>query len=94
MFNNKFFWYFILMPGAILGWLFIIFGVVFPIGDETVRTFWLTVTCIWVITHPLELIWSIPICRKAGINTGIIILKTLLFGFTWWLPVKMGVLKK
>jgi uncharacterized protein YhhL (DUF1145 family) len=83
-----------MMPGAILGWLFIIFGVVFPIGDETVRTFWLAITCMWVIVHPLELILSIPIGKKAGIPTGTTVLNTLLFGFTWWLPVKMGVLNK
>ena len=94
MFNNKLFWYFFMMPGAILGWLFIIFGVVFPIGNETIRTFWLAITCIWGIGHPLELISSIPIGKKAGIPTGVTVLKTLLFGFTWWLPVKMGVLNK
>lgn len=94
MFNNKLFWYFFMMPGAILGWLFIFFGVVFPIADGTVRTIWLVITCIWVIGHPLEMILSIPIGKKAGINAGTSILKTMLFGFTWWLPVKMGILGK
>ena len=83
-----------MMPGAILGWLFIIGGVVCPIVNETVRMLWLVITCIWVITHPLELILSIPIGKKAGISTDTTVLKTLLFGFTWWLPVKMGVLDK
>ena len=94
MFSNKMFWYFFMMPGAILGWLFIIGGVICPIVNETVRMLWLVITCIWVITHPLELILSIPIGKKAGISTGTTVLKTLLFGFTWWLPVKMGVLDK
>jgi hypothetical protein len=40
------------------------------------------------------LILSIPIGKKAGISTGTTVLKTLLFGFTWWLPVKMGVIDK
>jgi uncharacterized protein YhhL (DUF1145 family) len=94
MFKKKIFWYLFMMPGAILGWLFIIGGVVCPIGNETLRTIWLVIACIWVITHPLELILSIPIGKKAGISTGTTVLKTLLFGFTWWLPVKMGVLDK
>jgi len=94
MFKKKIFWYLFMMPGAILGWLFIIGGVVCPIANETVRMLWLAITCIWVITHPLELILSIPIGKKAGISTATTVLKTLLFGFTWWLPVKMGVLDK
>jgi len=83
-----------MMPGAILGWIFTIFGFVCPIGNETVRMLWLVITCIWVITHPLELILSIPIGKKTGIKIGTTVLKTLLFGFTWWLPVKMGVIDK
>ena len=94
MFNNKLFWYLFLMPGAILGWLLVILGFVFPINDGTVRVLWIVMVCLWVIGHPLELITSIPIGKKAGISTGSTVLKTLLFGFTWWLPVKMGVLKK
>jgi hypothetical protein len=56
MFKKKIFWYLFMMPGAILGWLFIIVGVVCPIVNETVQMLWLVITCIWVITHPLELI--------------------------------------
>jgi len=94
MFKKKIFWYLFMMPGAILGWLFIIVGVVCPIVNETVQMLWLVITCIWVITHPLELILSMPIGKKAGISTGRTVLKTMLFGFTWWLPVKMGVIDK
>ena len=94
MFKKKIFWYLFMMPGAILGWFFAIFGFVCPIENETVRMLWLVITCILVITHPLELILSIPIGKKAGITTGTTVLKTLLFGFTWWLPVKMGILDK
>lgn len=94
MFKKKIFWYLFMMPGAILGWLFIIGGAICPTENETLRTIWLVIACILIITHPLELILSIPIGKKAGISTGITVLKTLLFGFTWWLPVKMGVLDK
>ena len=94
MFKSKIFWYLFIMPGALLGWLFIIYGFVCPINQEAVHTLWLIITGIWVITHPLELILSIPIGKKAGISTGTTIIKTLLFGFTWWVPVKMGVLDK
>jgi hypothetical protein len=94
MLKKKIFWYLFMMPGAIIGWLFIIGGAFYPIGNETLQTVWLIIACIWCIGHPLELISSIPIGKKAGISTGTTILKTLLFGFTWWLPVKMGVIEK
>jgi len=94
MFKNKLFWYFFIMPAAIIGWIFIIYGVVFPIGDETFRIFWLVIACIWIIGHPLELIVSIPIGKIAAIPAATTVLKTLLFGFTWWLPVKMKVLDR
>ncbi|KQC07061.1 MAG: hypothetical protein APR62_07085 [Smithella sp. SDB] len=94
MFNNKLFWTIFMMPGAILGWLFIIFGLLYPIENELLRKIWIIIVCIWCIGHPLELILSIPIGKKAGISTGTVFLKTMLFGFTWWLPLKLGVLDK
>ena len=94
MFKKKKIWYLFMMPGAILGWIFTIFGFVCPIENETLQTIWLVIACICCIGHPPELILSIPIGKKAGISTGTTVLKTLLFGFTWWLPVKMGVIDK
>jgi hypothetical protein len=47
----------------------------------------------WGRGYPLKLISSISIGKKAGISTDKAVLKTLLFGFTWWLPMKMGVLE-
>jgi len=94
MFNNKLFWSLFMMPGAILGWIFTIFGFVCPIENETLRILWIVVACIFCIGHPVELLTSIPIGKKAGISTGTTVLKTLIFGFTWWVPVKMGVLDK
>jgi hypothetical protein len=47
----------------------------------------------WGIGYLLKLISSISIGKKAGINTDTTVLKTLLFGFTWWLPVKVGMLE-
>lgn len=54
--------------------------------------------------HPLVLVWlvlvalhvlEIPVSLKAvgprPINVLVILGNTLLFGFTWWLPVRMGV---
>ena len=31
MLKNKMFWYFCMMPGAVAGWIFTLFGLLFPV---------------------------------------------------------------
>jgi hypothetical protein len=94
MFKNKMFWYVCMMPGGIIGWIFIIYGLINPIDNASLRTAWYAIMCIWGIGHPLELFTSIPIGKQAGVSTGMTVVKTLLFGITWWFPLKMGILDK
>ncbi len=44
--------------------------------------------------HLYELTITIPLARKKSIPTGEAITKTMLFGFTWWVPVKRGIFVK
>lgn len=90
MFNKKPFWYGT-MTVAVAAWPFIFAGAICPFGGG-LRTFWLTITLVWGISHPLELVLSVPIARKAGFSMPKTIVFTLIFGITWWLPVKLGVL--
>jgi len=53
-----------MMPGAILGWIFTIFGFACPIENEILRIFWIVVACIFCIGYPVELLTSIPIGKK------------------------------
>ena len=94
MFKSKLFWYAVLMPGSIIGWLFIVFGLVYPIGNELALLVWKFFLILLTVTHPLELFISIPIGNKAGLSTTRTVINTLLFGFTWWLPLKLGVIEK
>jgi hypothetical protein len=94
MFKNKLFWYLFMMPGAVVGWLFTFFGFLFPIQNETVKMLWIIIACTWCFGHPLELIFSIPIGKSKGIPVRTVVLKTIALGFTWWLPLKMGVTDK
>jgi hypothetical protein len=48
----------------------------------------------WVFGHPLELALSLRIGKRAGLSVFRTVLKTLAFGFTWWVPLKLGVIKK
>jgi hypothetical protein len=91
--SSRYFWY-VMMAGAIIGWLFALSGLIAPFTDETVRLIWLIVLIVWVVGHPLELPISLPIGEKAGLSKQRTVIKTILFGFTWWLPVKLGVFKE
>jgi len=89
---KKGFWY-LLMVGSLGGWIFVIKGLVTPFQNKDLKRIWLVAFCTWVLGHPLELILSIGIGRAAGLSALRTIVKTLAFGFTWWLPLKMGVMK-
>ncbi len=80
-----------LMAGSILGWLFIFWGVFFPLEDGAFKILWFCVLLGWTILHPLELAISLPIGKEKGLAPEQIFMKTMLFGFTWWLPLKLGV---
>lgn len=88
---SKLFWYGN-MGGAIAGWIFIFSGLLTPFQGG-IKMAWLTVSIIWCVAHPLELITSLPIGEKAGFSTKQTIINTLVFGITWWIPVKIGVFK-
>lgn len=90
--NSRGFWY-ILMAGSLGGWLFTIYGWLFPIEQGVLKTIWVAVALVWMVVHPLEIFITLPIGKKAGVGPVATALKTLLFGFTWWLPLKKGILE-
>ena len=88
--NNKLFWYF-LQFGAI-----ILYAVSIPFG------YWLfpgKTLYAWSIFSGLLLLHTseIAIVRKIGREKNVsllrVVVKTILFGFTWWLPLKKGIIK-
>jgi hypothetical protein len=94
MFKNERFWYGCIMPGAVAGWIFIFFGLFFPIQNEILKMAWLFVAFLWGIGHILELAVSLPIGKAKGLPVKTIVIKTIVFGITWWLPLKMGYIEK
>lgn len=44
--------------------------------------------------HTAELPTALHIAREKNIPTGLAVLKTLLLGFTWWLPLKRGIFQR
>ena len=45
-----------------------------------------------VVTHVLELPIAFAIGREKELKKGRIVFKTLIFGFTWWLPLRKGLI--
>ena len=88
--NSKMFWY-TLMAGAVFLWFATLFGgrFLFPHDRLMSWTPFLFVLAIHVAEIPL-------IIRMFRQREGfpIILMKSFLFGFTWWLPYKRGVFDK
>jgi hypothetical protein len=88
--NKQIFWKG-LMAGSVAGWLFIFWGIFFPFAFGPLRFLWWIVMPTWAILHPLELAMSLPIGKEKGLAPQRVFIKTMAFGFTWWLPLKLGV---
>jgi urea transporter len=87
--DERKFWQ-ILQAGSLAGWFYILFGAAFPFETQWLKILWWCVTPVWAIGHPLELAISLPIGREKGLKPEWAAAMTLLFGFTWWLPLKRG----
>lgn len=80
------------MAGAVAGWIFIFAGAAAHL-EGLFHTLWLIIAVLWGLGHPLELLISVPIAKKAGFSPEKTVVNTLVFGLTWWIPVKLGVFK-
>ena len=89
MLRKKGFWYF-LMSGSILLWIAVILlgFVIFPNRGGVA---WV-VLGILILIHCAEIPLSLKIAKARGLSTAPVVLKTMLFGFTWWVPLKKGVI--
>jgi len=87
MIHNKYFWY-VLMLGALVLWVFAVALIcIFPEWDYKAVLF-----IGLIILHGFEILYVFTILKK-DVSTVTIAIKTFLFGFTWWLPVKKGILQ-
>ena len=90
MLDNKMFWY-ANMVGAALAWIFLIYGLMNPFSSGMTRLVWVIVLLGWGFGHPIELSKSLPVAKKKNIPLKTAIIKTLVFGLTWWYPLERGV---
>jgi len=92
MIKSKSFWY-AQMLCSLIGWAFVITGFFIPF-DKGFHKIWLLMSAIW-LSHPLEVpAAALKIGRSRGLSLIEIFVKTTAFGFTWWLPLKKGVITR
>ena len=51
----------------------------------------LVIPGVFLLLHCAEIPVSLKIGKTKGLSTATVVANTLIFGFTWWVPVKMGV---
>ncbi len=87
--NKKVFWYF-LMTGAIALWIGAVALGICLSAQGTILG-WLLLGIIIVI-HASEIKTGLAIGNSLGLNKRRVVINTFIFGFTWWLPLKKGII--
>jgi len=78
----------LLMLIPVFGWLFIAYGLVFPIENIYIKWMWYIDIFLSVPVHLLQLIIAVPVGIKSGYTRFQSIYLTIAFGATWWKPVR------
>jgi hypothetical protein len=90
--NSKWFWYFLMIGSIVLYGLSIALGrYLFPDSYLFSRIFFIGLLIVHILEIPAA---SLKIGRDKKIPVSMIIMKTILYGFTWWLPLKKGIIDR
>ena len=89
--NPKIFWY-ALMAGAIGLWITVILvAILFPSISMIAWIIFIALAALHLLEFPLA---SKEISSAKGISGRTAFIKTILFGFTWWLALRKGIFDK
>jgi len=89
--NSKGFWYF-LMAGAVGLWVVVLLAAILvPSISMIAWIVFIALAALHVLEFPLV---SKKIADGKGISGSTAFIKTILFGFTWWLALKKGIIEK
>ena len=89
--GRKVFWYLMMSGSIVLYGATVVLGYcIFPGNHVAAWSFFLLL----LLIHAGETLYSIRIGRRKGISPMRIVLLTLIFGFTWWVPVKRGIINR
>lgn len=90
--NSRGFWYFLMIGSIVLYGLSIALGrYLFPDSYLLSRIFFFGLLIVHILEIPTV---SLKIGREKKIPDSMTVLKTILYGFTWWLPLKKGIIDK
>ena len=89
--NSKTF-YRIMRGSTLLIWLFLIVLVI--VGENNLSLVAGIAFVVLFFIHLAELPISLSIGREKNLGTGTVVIKTLVFGFTWWLPLRKGMINE
>jgi acyl-CoA synthetase (AMP-forming)/AMP-acid ligase II len=68
----------------IAGWLFLVYGALFPLHGAALRSIWWIDLFLSVVVHAAQLVFAVPAGRRAGYSTAATVFFTFLFGATFW----------
>ena len=92
MLQTKSFWYFLMVFVIVLYALSLMLGShLYPVDPYKSWLFFIGMLIVHIIEIPMV---SMKIGKGKGVPVSIVVLKTILFGFTWWLPLKKGIIKQ
>ncbi len=81
----------------IVGWFIIFIGLIFPAILQIhwfFLVFWIIDIFLSVVVHGAQLYIAIPEGKKKQLPMWRIIVKTMIFGATWWKPLRDGIIDK
>ena len=88
MTSNKTFWM-VLMTGSIGLWALSVVGGQLLFPENPLKAWGLFL--ILIAIHVSELPGTFKLGRKLGLSRHSVLIKTMLYGFTWWVPLKKGI---
>ncbi len=91
MLQQRGFWL-LLMVGAIALWIAVFLVGILGFPDSAVAA--PALLGVLFLMHCGELPVSLKIGKAKGLTTFRVVVKTVIFGFTWWVPLKKGVLDR
>jgi|GEM_PF-1848943 len=78
----------LLMLIPIFGWIFIAYGIIFPIENQIIKIMWIIDIVLSCGVHPAQLFIAMPLGKKAGYSNLKTFTMTIVFGATWWKPLR------
>lgn len=82
-----------IMALPLMGWGLFLYGLLRPLKNRHLKALWWIDLGLVGVLHVLQIPFALPVGKKAGVPLPRIILKTMLYGSSWWKPLQMDILR-